>query len=228
MRSLDTGAPPNSCLAVTAGPPGGQLQTTDAAGATWCLHNRNGAEGTWGGVPCGAGGRGGLFNPALNGQGLLDIGKSSWNNQVGASGPWPHTRYIAGGYPWAGNSFVWRANLSQPAAPIAASDETGIIDDDLVGGITRGGAFCLALATAGMLEVWAGPLSGGRLAVALFNRSPGDDAIAVRWADVGLAPGAAVAVRDIWGAADLGTFSADFARPVPAHATAYLVLSPAA
>ena len=84
------------------------------------------------------------------------------------------------------------------------------------------------LATAGMLEVWAGPLSGGRLAVALFNRSPGDDAIAVRWADVGLAPGAAVAVRDIWGAADLGTFSADFARPVPAHATAYLVLSPAA
>jgi alpha-galactosidase len=78
-----------------------------------------------------------------------------------------------------------------------------------------------------MLEVWAGALSGGRWAVALFNRSPSDDVIALKWADVGLAPGAAFAVRDIWGVRDLGTFSSDFSRPVPAHATVYLVLTPA-
>jgi hypothetical protein len=62
--------------------------------------------------------------------------------------------------------------------------------------------------------------------VALFNRSPGDDTITVRWSDVGLAPGVAIAARDIWAASDLGTFSADFSRPVPAHATVYLVLTP--
>ena len=133
---------------------------------------------------------------------------------------------MAGGYPWAGAAYVWRANLSLPASPIAASDTAGIIDDDLVGGVTRGGAFCLQLATAGMLEVWAGALSGGRIAVSLFNRSPADDVIALRWADVGLPPGATVRVRDIWAAADVGTFSADFSRPVAAHALAFLVLSP--
>ena len=227
IRSMDTGAPPNSCLSVSAGPPGGTLQTTDAAGATWCLHMRDGAEGMWGGIPCSARpSRGGAFNPTLNGAGLYDIGKSSWNNQRGASGPWPHTRYVQGGWSWAGSSFVWRANFSLPATPIAASDTTGIYDDDMVGHVTQGGAFCLQLTTGGMLEVWAGALSGGRLAVALFNRSPGDDTITVRWSDVGLAPGVAIAARDIWAASDLGTFSADFSRPVPAHATVYLVLTP--
>ena len=228
IRSMDAGAPPNSCLSVSAGPPGGTLQTTDAAGATWCLHNHGGAEGMWGGVSCPTGpDRGGTFNPTPNAAGLLDIGKSNYNNQQGASGPWPHTRYVQGGWSWAGNAFVWRANLSIPASPIAASDTTGILDDDLVGGVTRGGAFCLQLTTGGMLEVWAGALSGGRWAVALFNRSPSDDVIALKWADVGLAPGAAFAVRDIWGVRDLGTFSSDFSRPVPAHATVYLVLTPA-
>ena len=226
IRSRDAGAPPNSCLAVSGGPPGGQLQTTDAGGATWCLANRNGAEGTWGGVACSSRARGANFLPARGANGLYDIGKSGWNNQAGASGPWPHTRYISGGYSWAGNSFAWRADFSKASTSIAASDETGILDDDLVGGVTHGGTFCLQLATAGMLEVWAGGLSGGRIAVALFNRSPGDDVVEVKWAEVGLAQGTAVRVRDIWGGAELGTFSADFARPVAAHATVYLVLSP--
>ena len=52
LRTNDTGAPANSCLAVASGPPGGKLQTTDATGATYCLTNHNGAEGTWGGGPC--------------------------------------------------------------------------------------------------------------------------------------------------------------------------------
>lgn len=227
VRSHDTGAPPNSCLAVSGGPPGGVLKTADAAGAEWCLVNRGSNEGTWGGEPCAARSRGGSFAPVANGDGVFDIGKSNFNNQVGASGPWPHTRYVAGGFSWSAPSFRWRANFSAPASPIVADDTTGIIDDDLVGGVTVGGAFCLQLTTGGMLEVWAGALSGGRVAVALFNRSPADDVIAVRWADVGLAAGARVAARDIWASSDLGVFSADFTRPVTAHAAVYLVLTPA-
>lgn len=229
IHSLDKGAPANSCLAVSSGPPGGALKTTDAAGVEWCLVNRGSNEGTWGGEPCSARARGGTFVPVAGGtpaRPIYDIGKSSWNNQVGASGPWPHTRYVAGGFSWSSPAFRWLANFSTPASPIVA-DATDIIDDDLVGNVTVGGAFCLQLTTGGLLEVWAAPLTGGRVAVALFNRSPSDDAIVVRWADVGLAPGASVNVRDIWQAANVGTFHADFTRPVKAHATVYLVLTPA-
>ena len=77
-----------------------------------------------------------------------------------------------------------------------------------------------------MLEVWVGPLSQGRFAVALVNRSPADDAIVLHWRDLNQTAGAAFSVRDIWSASDLGTYDTDFARPVKAHATAFLVLTP--
>jgi hypothetical protein len=230
LRSNSTGAPANSCLAVAAGPAGGVLQTKDATGAAWCLTNRNGAEGTWGGGSCDISNRGNVFSPvghngvyALVGSG----GSPSWNNQAGASGPLPHTRYIQG-YDWDGESTVWLLDPAAASTAVRANDNTSIIDDDLVGHVSQGGDFCLQLSTGGLLEVWAGalaPSAGGqaRLAVALFNRSPGDDQIAVRWEDIGAS--GSFAVRDIWAAADLGTFSSDFSRPVAAHATVFLVLT---
>ena len=238
LRTNSTGAPANSCMSVTAGPSGGVLQTTDASGNVYCLNNFNGAEGTWGGGGCGSSTRSNLFtptpqtpNPPPTGPATYALVSSegsspNWNNQPGASGPWPSTRYIQG-FGWGGTSFSWTLDLTTPSTTIMAVDHTGIIDDDLVGHVTAGGDFCLELVTGGMLEVWSGPLSGGRIAVALFNRSPGDDTIALRWADVGLAPGAAVTVRSIWDAADLGQKTGDFSLPVAAHATKYLVLSPA-
>jgi hypothetical protein len=87
----------------------------------------------------------------------------------GASGPWPHTRYVTDGQ----GVFTLNLQAAQTASgsSIAASDHTGIIDDNLVGGVTTGGNFCLDLVTGGMLEVWAGPLSNNVWAVAVFNRS---------------------------------------------------------
>ncbi len=122
---------------------------------------------------------------------------------------------------------MFTMDLSQPTTTVMAADHTGILDDDLVGGVSVGGDFCLDLVTGGMLEVWAGPLTGGRIAVALFNRSPGDDTITARWADIGAAAGAAYSVRDIWAAADRGSFAGSFTSKVPAHSTVYLVMSPA-
>ena len=78
-----------------------------------------------------------------------------------------------------------------------------------------------------MLEVWAAPLSGGRIAVVLFNRSPGDDEIVANWADIGAAPGAAYDVYDIWADSDRGSFTNTYTAAVPARATAYLILTPA-
>ena len=67
LRTNSTGAPANSCLAVASGPPGGVLRTTDASGAAWCLTNRNGAEGTWGGGACDSSNRGNNFVPQTHG-----------------------------------------------------------------------------------------------------------------------------------------------------------------
>jgi hypothetical protein len=77
-----------------------------------------------------------------------------------------------------------------------------------------GSRFCLARTKdvrGGALEVWAGPLAGGDLVVALFNRNaPGPANITVQWADLGLQPAASMQVRDVWAHQDLGAFSGSF------------------
>lgn len=94
--------------------------------------------------------------------------------------------------------------------------------------------FCLDLVTAGMLEVWVGPLTGGRFAVSLYNRcarvvvivclcfcsqvnstrvvcrSPGADVIVLDWSMLGVSASSSFAVRDIWAAKDVGTFAGSY------------------
>lgn len=78
-----------------------------------------------------------------------------------------------------------------------------------------------------MLEVWAAPLASGCFAVALFNRSPGDDNITVHWADIGAAPNARLDVYDIWADANRLVYVNEYTAAVPARATVYLILTPA-
>lgn len=49
-----------------------------------------------------------------------------------------------------------------------------------------------------MVQVWAGPLSGERIVVVLWNRSSFKAAITVSWEDIGLSPSDHVSVRDLW------------------------------
>lgn len=78
-----------------------------------------------------------------------------------------------------------------------------------------------------MLEVWAAPLAGGRFAVVLFNRSPGDDSIVVQWADIGADPSSRLDVYDVWAKANRQTYIGNYTAAVPARATVYLLLTPA-
>lgn len=245
IMSNSTGINGNArCLAASAGPSGGQLVSTDpATGREWCL-TFAGGEGAWGPAACIAGGdKTQLWQPVLQGGGGVPPagpanytlgnggGGMYYNNQAGASGPWPHSRYVAG-YSWSGST-SWTLDLAAAASPngpgstIQAADSLHILDDDLVGGVTVGGAFCLDFTTNGMLETWGGPLTGGRYAVALFNRSPAADKLTVTWAQLGANPGASYKVRDIWAASDMGTFTGSYTAMVDAHAVAYLVLTPA-
>ena len=165
------------------------------------------------------GGGGGAANYTLTGPQSL-----GYSNQAGASGPWPHTRYISNG------ASEWNIDLAAVQAPAGArlriADTANVLDDDLVGGVTRGGDFCLDLVTSGTLEVWAAPLTGGRIAVSLFNRSPGNDSITAQWADVGAQVGRSYAVRDIWNAADRGAFTGSYTAAVGSKDVAFLVLTP--
>ena len=239
--SLSPLSAPGMCLSVTAGIAGGTLSTVDAAsGRTYCLANYGGAEGTWGGGPCS--GDVGVFQPTLVGgggaSGALNYtlagargGGPQINNQPGASGPVAHSRYISG-FSWSGAGSVWALDLAAAQAPggagtrIAATDG-GLLDDDLVGGVTRGGDFCLDLVTGGGLESWTAPLTGGRWAAALLNRSPARDTLTLDWASINATAGARFAVRDVWQGADVGTFAGSYTTAVEAHAAAYLILTPA-
>ena len=204
----------------------------------WCLRNVGGCEGMWSGVSCQENGDATLFSPMRVGPpppggsgpshySLVQAGGLTgpgWNNQPGASGPWPHTRYVTG------NGGMWTLDLSLPSTPVLASDSLGIIDDDLVGGVSLGGEFCLDLVTGGMLEVWATPLLGGAWGVGLFNRSPGNDTITVSWgmlpAGSPIPPTASFDVRDVWAAADRGSFTGQYTTSVASRSVALLILKP--
>jgi alpha-galactosidase len=77
------------------------------------------------------------------------------------------------------------------------------------------------------LEVWAGPLSGGDVAVILFNRSPATANITAKWADIGLAAGVKVSVKDLWSKEALGNIADSLELSVPTHGSRTLRLTPA-
>lgn len=84
----------------------------------------------------------------------------------------------------------------------------------------------------GETEVWAGPLSGGALVVALVNRGPAMASIRADFSDLAdggarvAKSGASFDVRDILQGKDLGRHSNGFSVSVPSHDIAVFKLSP--
>jgi len=74
----------------------------------------------------------------------------------------------------------------------------------------------MCLDTAGLLEVWAGPLKSG-WAVVLFNRSGATASITAKWSDIGIPAGTSATVRDLWKHQDLGKFTNSFSSDVVSH-----------
>ncbi|KAK8620828.1 hypothetical protein V6N13_067289 [Hibiscus sabdariffa] len=54
-----------------------------------------------------------------------------------------------------------------------------------------------------LMKVWAGPLSGNRLVVALWNRCSKAATITAKWEDLGLESSTGVRIRDLWQHKDL-------------------------
>jgi len=76
----------------------------------------------------------------------------------------------------------------------------------------------------GDLEIWTRTLSGGAIAVGLFNRSTSAAPITLKLSDVGLKRGSSI--RDIWSATALTAPNGEFTATVPPHGVVLLILKP--
>jgi alpha-galactosidase len=66
------------------------------------------------------------------------------------------------------------------------------------------------------LQVWSREVTSGTI-VALLNLSGTSAPITANWGDIGVNPGEAANVRDLWAHADLGNFTNSFTAQVPPH-----------
>ena len=69
---------------------------------------------------------------------------------------------------------------------------------------------------SGRQEVWTRELLNGDIAVAVFNRAPGDAKVSFRWADVGLHTTPSH-IRDLWRHTGRKEAAADYSAEVPGH-----------
>ncbi|KAK2971362.1 hypothetical protein RJ640_030328 [Escallonia rubra] len=78
----------------------------------------------------------------------------------------------------------------------------------------------------GDLEVWAGPLSGKRVAVILWNRGGSKAKITAYWSDIGLNPAAVVNARDLWAHSTQKSVKGQLSAYVDVHDSKMYVLTP--
>ncbi|CAN6463354.1 unnamed protein product [Victoria cruziana] len=78
----------------------------------------------------------------------------------------------------------------------------------------------------GDLEIWAGPLGRGRVAVVLWNRGSSQSSITAKWEDIGLNSTTVVDVRDVWMHKTTSSMKEELTAAVDSHACKMYVLTP--
>ncbi|EEF41561.1 alpha-galactosidase/alpha-n-acetylgalactosaminidase, putative [Ricinus communis] len=115
-------------------------------------------------------------------------------------------------------------NMTAETYEILTNKEVIAVNQDSLG---VQGRKVQASGTDGCLQVWAGPLSGHRMAVVLWNRCSKAATITARWDALGLESGTSVAVRDLWQHKDItGDSVASFGTRVDAHDCAMYTFTP--
>lgn len=77
----------------------------------------------------------------------------------------------------------------------------------------------------GGVEVWAGPLSGSRVAIVLWNRGSSYATITATWSEVGLKASKAV-IQDLWKGSTRTTGDGQVSASLDSHACAMYILTP--
>ncbi|KAL2555848.1 Alpha-galactosidase 3 [Forsythia ovata] len=86
-------------------------------------------------------------------------------------------------------------NMTTETFEILSNEEVIAVNQDLLG---VQGRKVHVYGPDSCYQVWAGPLSGGRLAVALWNRCSKPATITAKWDALGLDSSTTVSVRDLW------------------------------
>ncbi|KAL1356228.1 hypothetical protein HN51_008230 [Arachis hypogaea] len=76
------------------------------------------------------------------------------------------------------------------------------------------------------LEVWAGPLSGNKVAVILWNRSSSKAKVTASWSDLGLKSATSVHARDLWEHSTTSSVSGEISAELDSHVCKMYVLTP--
>ncbi|KAM7491856.1 hypothetical protein LguiA_034777 [Lonicera macranthoides] len=115
-------------------------------------------------------------------------------------------------------------NMTAETFEILSNEEVIAINQDPLG---VQGRKVNETGTDGCLQVWAGPLSGNRVVVALWNRCSKAAAIKAAWGALGLESSVRVSVRDLWKHHDVvGDAVASFSAQVDAHSCELYIFTP--
>ncbi|KAF7133540.1 hypothetical protein RHSIM_Rhsim09G0184800 [Rhododendron simsii] len=115
-------------------------------------------------------------------------------------------------------------NMTAEAFEILSNEEVIAVNQDSLG--VQGRKVHVA-GTDGCRQVWAGPLTDQRLAVALWNRCSKAANITAAWGTLGLESSTSVSVRDLWKHDDiLEDAVASFSARVEAHGCEMYVFTP--
>lgn len=153
-----------------------------------------------------------------------------WGQDLGSSGPLPHTRWLQ-----SNAAGTWVTNLDAASkfhdgggASFSPPHSATVIDDNGVGGVTArpGSDFCLdVILGGGNVETWMGALEGGRAVAAVLNRSPEEQNATVQFSDVGI-NASRVNVHSAWGEPGNDNRNGTYSVQVPGHGAALLILDP--
>ncbi|XP_071734013.1 alpha-galactosidase 3 [Rutidosis leptorrhynchoides] len=115
-------------------------------------------------------------------------------------------------------------NMTAETFEILSNKEVIAVNQDSLG---IQGRKVNASGTDGCQQVWAGPLSGSRFVVVLWNRCSEAETIKVSWDTFGLDSSTSFSVRDLWKHEDVVADAvASFGVPVDAHSCEMFVLTP--
>lgn len=114
-------------------------------------------------------------------------------------------------------------NMTKETFEILSNKEVIAVNQDTLG---IQGRKVSAEGLDGCRQVWAGPLSGGRLAVVFWNRCSEATSITAKWDTVGLESTVAVSVRDLWKHETSENVTGSMEVTVDTHGCEMYVLTP--
>ncbi|XP_010546255.1 PREDICTED: alpha-galactosidase 1 isoform X2 [Tarenaya hassleriana] len=114
-------------------------------------------------------------------------------------------------------------NMTKETMEIVSNKEVIAVNQDPLGVQAK------KVRMEGDLEIWAGPLSGYRVALLLVNRGPLRSAITAHWDDIGIPANSIVEARDLWEHKTLAQkFVGNLTATMDSHACRMYILKPVA